>query len=106
MASAVGVVHLGDDVPQRPLGVVTPVEADRVEHVSEDSGLHERGDSAAAQFDALVGEKRVDALPQSVGRLAVTEVVARLEPSERPQPSGSFGNSSTSTNQLYPRCSK
>ena len=89
MASAVGVVHLGYDVLQCSACIVAPVQADGVEHVPEDPGLEQRGDSAAPQFDASFGEKCVDALPQCVIRpVSFTEVIACFEPRERPQPSG------------------
>ena len=73
--AAVGVVHFGDHVAQHAVGVVAPVQAQRVEHVAEHPGLQQRGDGAAAQVDAVVGEEVVDALPQCVVRRAV-EVVA------------------------------
>ena len=62
--SAVRVVHFGDDVAQHAVGVVTPVQGQRVEHVAQHPGLHQRGDPATGQVDAVVGEKRIDALSQ------------------------------------------
>ena len=70
---------------QHSVGVVAPVQRQRVEHVAEHAGLQKSGDLAAAEVDVAFGEKALNALAQSGVRFAV-EVVARLEAGERLQP--------------------
>ncbi len=86
MPAAVGVVHLGDDVAQHAVGVVAPVQAQRVEHVAEHPGLQQRGDPCrrAGRCRARRGRRRrVAAVCRSA---APSKVVAGVEPGERPQP--------------------
>ena len=84
MALTVGVVDLGDDRPQRAVGIVTPEQAQRVEHVAEHPGLQQCGDAAAGQRYPVLGQERVDPVAQRVVR-ASGEVVAGVEPGERTQ---------------------
>ena len=79
-------LHLRDHVAQHTVRVMTPEQAQRVEHIAENPSLQKRGDGAAAQVDAVVGEEVVNALPQCVVGRAV-EVVGGLESGERPEPS-------------------
>jgi hypothetical protein len=67
------------------VGIVAPVQRQRVEHVAEHAGLQKSGDLTAAEVDVAVGEKPLNALSQCGVRFAV-EVVARLETGERSQP--------------------
>ncbi|GAA3007005.1 hypothetical protein GCM10020229_18460 [Kitasatospora albolonga] len=68
MVLSIGVVHLGHRADQRALGVVAPVEGERVEEVAERPGLGEHQHLAAVEQDALAGQVGVQVLSQGQPR--------------------------------------
>ena len=90
MPAAVGVVHLGDGAHQCAAGVVAPVDGQRIEHETEDPGIGQHPDVAAAEVDPVFGEIGVDVLPQGAARIA--GMVCGVEPGQPPQQAGQLGH--------------
>ena len=95
---AVGVVHLGDDADEAILGVVAPVDGQRVEHVAEGPGVGEHRDASALEIDA--SRSRYASMFAAEAPLGVTQMVAGLEARQEQSTRGNVGTASRSTSHI------
>ena len=100
MAFAVGVVHLGDHMAQPAVAVVAPKDAYRVEDVSEDACLQQRGDAAVGNGNVAISEEGVQPIAQRTIRAGFAKWSSARNRANGRSHQGSRGRSSTSTYQL------